>query len=342
MTWRKYDANGIPLELSVEADTYTPTARVRHSVDQSISNGVFTTLSFDTEDFDTNSIHDPVTNNSRITCQAAGKYLIGFSIYWSGGISGSAQRRVDLVKNGTTSMGRDVSGGASNRLAVVLDMVVGDYFHLSAYQESGGVLNVLSLGGESPIFYMTRIGPSLVVSSAGGGANFVTSLPSSPGDGKEVIYEADGANGVYWHLKYKDSSARWHFIGGADLYAESAGGESTGSGSYVDPGTGPNITVPLEGDYDIEIGGYFSSGSTGGNAYMSYAIGATAASDNDALIYQNPTTGTSSYGMNSNEARLRRKTGLAASTALSSRIKGVSNTFNFYNRWMRVRPVRLD
>ena len=50
--------------------------KVGHNSNQIIANGVNTTLNFDIEDYDTDTMHDTVTNNERITtsmtmaCQA--------------------------------------------------------------------------------------------------------------------------------------------------------------------------------------------------------------------------------------------------------------------------------
>lgn len=55
-----------------------PACRVTHNTTQSLNDAVETTVSFNTERFDTNSMHDTVTNNSRITINTAGIYVVGF------------------------------------------------------------------------------------------------------------------------------------------------------------------------------------------------------------------------------------------------------------------------
>lgn len=50
--------------------------RLRKSSAQSIGT-TRTALTFDTEDFDTDTMHDNVTNNTRITFTHAGKYMVG-------------------------------------------------------------------------------------------------------------------------------------------------------------------------------------------------------------------------------------------------------------------------
>lgn len=51
-----------------------PACRVFHSVNQSIADATLAALAFDSERFDTDTMHDTVTNNSRITFNTAGVY----------------------------------------------------------------------------------------------------------------------------------------------------------------------------------------------------------------------------------------------------------------------------
>ena len=168
----------------------------------------------------------------------------------------------------------------------------------------------------------------------------VTSLPLVPQFGDQVVYAADATNGVYWLLQYDASGTYpWKFIGGPPLLSTVASGEATASPSYVALATaGPQITVPVAGDYDILIGCNFNSGA--GNdipAAMAYLVGGTAASDDDAVWMQ-----TRGPGYNSTNSKPTRKTGIAASTALVARYKSpVSAGMIFGQRFMRVTPIRV-
>src|SRR5678815_4874680 len=53
-----------------------PKARVYHNTTQSIANNTNVALAFNSERFDTDTIHDLSTNNSRLTCRTAGTYLL--------------------------------------------------------------------------------------------------------------------------------------------------------------------------------------------------------------------------------------------------------------------------
>lgn len=170
-----------------------------------------------------------------------------------------------------------------------------------------------------------------------------TSLPGSPYDGQVIVYQADATNGIYWLLRYRSGSAssyKWEFIGGPPLFAEVTTDEGTASATYVALATaGPSITVPLAGDYGVEIGSTGYSTTAACNNLHSYDIGGTGAVDADATQLQQPTTLGSTIG---SVSRLRRKTGLAASTALVSKYRrATAGTAQFSNRWMRVTPVRV-
>lgn len=163
-------------------------------------------------------------------------------------------------------------------------------------------------------------------------------------DGQECYLQVDATNGVYWHLRYRSSSAstyKWEFLGGPPLYAEVAASENTTSASYAALTTaGPSITLPTlpsGGDFDVEIGAalVLITGATA--AFMSYAIGGTGAVDPDAIFVAATATVT-----DSSVHRARRKTGLASATALTAKYRvGGGGTIQALNRYMRVTPVRV-
>jgi hypothetical protein len=176
---------------------------------------------------------------------------------------------------------------------------------------------------------------------------YVTALPTPPFDGFEVFYAADASSGVIWHLRYRSGGGthKWEYVGGPPLYAETTTNETRTSSTYGDlsgGATGPAITLPLAGDYDVEVGSRVAHGTSGGfpeQFLMSYAIGATAASDNDAYAVSQQTAATSlTYPSGS---RPRRKTGLTA-VALTAKYRSDNGTACAWNnRWIRATPVRV-
>ena len=161
--------------------------------------------------------------------------------------------------------------------------------------------------------------------------------PGSPFEGQ--LWGLSPTAGVVWVFRYNAGSAsayKWEFVGGPPLYQEQTnfnGSDVTNSTVYIAPPTnaGPDITIPRAGDYDVLIGGQIS-----GQGVLGYAIGGTAASDDDAL--SGMTTGN-----NYSAGITRRKTGLAAATLLATRIKNPpANSCTFLRRRMSVTPVRIS
>lgn len=139
-----------------------PAARAYHSADQSVANATLTALVLNSERFDTELIHDTVTNNSRLTCKTAGKYIITASAGFAANATGL--RLIGIRLNGTTyiaqSVTNNVGAGQNTNMecSAVYDLALNDYVELIGYQTSGGALNVAALGNYSPELAMARIG----------------------------------------------------------------------------------------------------------------------------------------------------------------------------------------
>lgn len=167
----------------------------------------------------------------------------------------------------------------------------------------------------------------------------VTSLPVNPYDGQEIDYVADAANGVVWRFKYRSASGsayKWEFVGGPALRALVSTLEGRNNAAFGALATaGPSVTVPLAGDYDVQVGSRMQAGS-GSVAVHSYAVGGTGAADADAAVVA--TAG----GDSSCVSAVTRKTGVAAAAAIVSQYRNSGpSTCNYLNRWMAVFPVRV-
>lgn len=147
--------------LQAGIDLEAKSARVYHDVDQSIPDSVNTALSFNSERWDTDDIHNTVTNNNRLTCNTAGKYLLIGQIVFA--INATGNRGIVIRLNGVTSLARAKQvcvAGVPPALVVstIYDLSVGDYVELLGFQTSGDVLDVVYSGNYSPEFMMHRIG----------------------------------------------------------------------------------------------------------------------------------------------------------------------------------------
>lgn len=174
------------------------------------------------------------------------------------------------------------------------------------------------------------------------GAPLVTALPGSPADGQEVVLTDSLTAPTYaWHLKYVAAKAsnRWVFLGGPPLIADTATAETTASTTYANlsgGATGPAVTVPVAGDYDVAHGWTETAGPADTAALMSYDIGATPAVDVDAARtgagFGNPPNGT--------QGRSKRKSLGAVTLTAKYRVTG-GTARTFAERWLRVTPIAI-
>ncbi len=140
---------------------YTEGARVYHDSNQTLTTATLTILSFNQERYDTDTIHHLSTNNSRLTCKTAGKYIISATALFDGNATGF--RQIGIILNGTTLIARckQVSGHAATvgwTETAIYDLAINDYVEVQAYQNSGGDLLVVTASNFSPEFMMQRIG----------------------------------------------------------------------------------------------------------------------------------------------------------------------------------------
>lgn len=186
---------------------------------------------------------------------------------------------------------------------------------------------------------LNRIEQGVADAYAGVSIPFVIALPAGPVDGQEVYFVADALNGVIWHLKYRQadpSAYKWQYVGGSELENVVLTGEWLQSATYAILTTpGPNVTVPLAGDYDVTLGASSFANTGSADAAMSFQTGGTAAIDADRTVIGATT------GYTQGSSRTVRKTAVAANTQLSARYKGNAPQTWFLDRFMRVRPVRV-
>ncbi len=134
---------------------------------QTISNATTTAITWNAEVFDTDSFHDNVTNNSRITIPSGkgGKYIFGAQWTWAGNTT--SFRTAYFTVNGaqdkeaySTIDPSVYSGRANYVLQDVLSLSAGDYVELKCYQNSGGNLNIEggNYSNGATLFYCVYLG----------------------------------------------------------------------------------------------------------------------------------------------------------------------------------------
>lgn len=131
-----------------------PRCAVYHNANQSITNNTNTVLAFNSERWDTDGMHDTVTNNSRVTATTAGLYIIHGLVFWDGGSSVGLRDQYLRVNGATIIAEKAVPPAGTNVTAVTFGtdwyLNAGDYVELLVYQNSGGSLNVLFQNAYSP------------------------------------------------------------------------------------------------------------------------------------------------------------------------------------------------
>jgi hypothetical protein len=135
--------------------------RVTSSSPPLVTNATFTTLSWDTERFDSNTLW-AAGNPTRLTCKTAGLYLLTGSIKWDANATGT--RFLGIALNGTAEYltavwGPPISGNPTHQsIATLWQLALTDYVELQCYQNSGGNLQVYSPNAYGAEFGMSKIG----------------------------------------------------------------------------------------------------------------------------------------------------------------------------------------
>lgn len=219
--------------------------------------------------------------------------------------------------------------------SVVDGDVVGDHLILSKHDgstiDAGNVRG--PTGADGPPGSLTR----------------VTALPGSPANGAEILFVADAANGVVWHLKYNAGSSsayKWEFVGGGDLSVEVPASQNyaPGTGNYGDAATAVSLTAPLAGDYKLSHGADLIASSTQNLInYASLKLGGAATSDNEAAAHWSDVGAANNVGASLYKSFKRT---LTAGMVVKQQYKiswgsGGPYTLVVQKRFIEARPVRV-
>lgn len=138
-------------------------AKARRSTNQSIPDATVTAVQLNaTDDWDTDSIHDPVTNNTRMTIPTGkgGKWRFYGGVSWAPA-AGTVRLTLYIRKNGDDNqrlgqMDLPSLAGSGLEMTVVGSAVLAasDYIELIAYHETGAARNISgSTTGSQGIFF---------------------------------------------------------------------------------------------------------------------------------------------------------------------------------------------
>ena len=152
----------VPLALRAEtAEQLRPiNARAHSTASISLAPETWVTLPFNAEHFDTDTIHNPLTNPERLTATTAGLYLIQAHVRFDP--NGTGVRALRILQNGATSLVQaslpGSSNGDGNNLVIMtyVSLAANEYVTIQAYQNSNAPLSASSYGN-TPVFGMVKI-----------------------------------------------------------------------------------------------------------------------------------------------------------------------------------------
>ncbi len=144
----QYDGTNFQVLSRLSNDSVPSGASVYNSVSQAITTATVTLLTFNSEQFDTDSFHDTSSNTSRLTAPVAGKYVIVASIVFD--VNSVGRRQFFFRKNGTDLFGsvQEVEPVTTGGYSVckgnlLVDLAQGDYVECVVYHTKGSNLDVI-------------------------------------------------------------------------------------------------------------------------------------------------------------------------------------------------------
>lgn len=140
-------AGGVPSWATPASGSTFVGAKAYGTTNQTISNFTVTAITWNNENFDTDSMHSTSTNTSRLTIPTGktGYWQITASLGYDASAAGV--RQIRLSKNGSFVNNEQVeatsSYGNTMGFSNILNLTAGDYIELEAFQTSGGNLDVV-------------------------------------------------------------------------------------------------------------------------------------------------------------------------------------------------------
>lgn len=165
LTGASIDSTSTLNAVSVGLITNPPRCKIFKSAVASVPDATYTLVTWNSEDYDTDTMHNTSSQTSRIVATTAGLYMVTVQLAWASNATGG--RAVDVRKNsaGSATGGTRVAqamvpaqGNTAHVVAVTFDvqMSATDYLEFFAWQSSGGALNLYSDGSSANTFAQAR------------------------------------------------------------------------------------------------------------------------------------------------------------------------------------------
>lgn len=186
---------------------------------------------------------------------------------------------------------------------------------------------------------------------------FVSSFPTTPVDGQEILYQASGTGtgtggnengtaksmadlGMIWRFRYNASSSsayKWETVGYNAPIRNWQTGTHTGLWNYVTV-VGNDITIPFNGDYYVWFRAKTSSGGTGWDMQLKACLSSS----------NNPLTGVDQVETAQGNADLDtpwvgsgRANGLTKNDVIQIKIGNGGGNWNVNYRELLISPIRI-
>lgn len=326
-----------PEDFGINSTTFVPAAAVYKAAGQSLVASTLSGLVFDTKRYDNAGIWSS-GKADRLTAPKAGVYLLDVNYYFPTGLTASLIEWVVRKNEVNWAGGRystDVEEGV--HFTVVVKMEAGDFLQILAYNPAASAKTTSAglspVPQEASLTYLGTGTASLLPVDWG----LVTELPAGAGVGDTCelkIRENESSPWKVWDcVKVEASGERpWAKKGGPPLVAELETGV-TGATNTAYAALSCEVKTPAKGDYLVTINGQIATSAAGIGGLLSYSVGATAASDADSVNY--------SPGWAGQQGRTKKKSAIAASTAIKLAYRVTSGNGNFNNVSVAIDPVRL-
>lgn len=150
--------------VSTDETAGWPSAKVYDSAaDISIADATPTVVTFDSESFDTASLHSTTSNAGRLTAPVTGIYTVAALTHWGG--TSNDERISSIRRNGTEVLGkvRTVQDDANEQfqsLTAIVKLEAGDYVELVVEQNAGLGGTPLVLDSDGTSLAMAWSGPA--------------------------------------------------------------------------------------------------------------------------------------------------------------------------------------
>lgn len=150
---------------AAQAPTGDVSARVFNSADVTVPNmkpGEWTSLTFNSERWDTTDLHETATNSGRLKAPVAGKYYIFANITWETPI-GTGLWGLRLQLNGKTVIAEQTLPNTAAQFRISMSvgtlyaLAPGDYVEAQVFQNNGNPLLIRAIAATSPEFGMAKV-----------------------------------------------------------------------------------------------------------------------------------------------------------------------------------------